>query len=681
MSANGISTLATKEAKQKAKLDLAQLKRKGYTLYIDGTANFGSAQFSGSNYLSVSNAAFTFTGNFTVEGWYYPTNVTGSHSLFCLGPDPANRYVFALSGTSVSSNLYGFGSTNYTSTVPINTWTHIAVVRSGSTVSVYINGTASATTDTQAGTIGNGTLNIGADAANGALFVGKISNFRVVKGTAVYTQTFTPPLSPLTAIDGTQLLLNTAVGAGFLTDISVNGFTLTNTGSVASSASGPGPDTSAPFYRIGNEYDITELPTQYTGNSLTDHINETGLIYGRPWVQFLPSDLFSAGEEGAWFDPGDIATLFQDTAGTVPVTTAGQSVALMKDKSGRSHNATQATAGYRPTWQIDPYGYGYLLFDGVNDYMVTGNIDLTGTAQVTASVGLLVDTTNRAAGIRKTTYTGYWANSPTFFNTATSTGNTVATNFTIASEPSTTSEQYFGTFLADYTGTWTFTITSDDESALWIGDTAGFGYTIANASAVASYSGPGTATINMVAGQYYLIRVMYGNGPSTGSLNVTYAHTGQSATNDFTGKLFYDPAGGAISTGTDVTSVNGTFLIGAPSSTADHSFYLRGTSTIQARVQNVVSGDDILTGVFDISQATKELELVPRLSGTVETDISWLGTNAGTGNFGNRPLYIGAIGGSATYFKGNIYGIVVRGALSNNTQLTATEAWINRKLD
>ena len=168
---------------------------------------------------------------------------------------------------------------------------------------------------------------------------------------------------------------------------------------------------------------------------------------------------------------------------------------------------------------------------------------------------------------------------------------------------------------------------------------------------------------------------------ATGSLNITYAHTDQTATNDFTGKLFYDLPGGAISTGTDVTSVNGTFLIGAPSSTADHSFYLRGTSTIQARVQNVVTGDDILTGVFDISQSTKELELIPRLSGITETDISWLGTNAGTGNFGNRPLYIGAIGGSATYFKGHIYGIVVRGALSNNTEITKTEAWINRKID
>jgi hypothetical protein len=37
MSANGISTLATKELRQKAKLDLASLKRQGYTLNDDGT--------------------------------------------------------------------------------------------------------------------------------------------------------------------------------------------------------------------------------------------------------------------------------------------------------------------------------------------------------------------------------------------------------------------------------------------------------------------------------------------------------------------------------------------------------------------------------------------------------------------------------------------------------------------
>jgi len=455
-----------------------------------------------------------------------------------------------------------------------------------------------------------------------------------------------------------------------LAQLKRKGYTLAANGTVIS-----GPDTGAIFYRSRNEYDITELPTQYSGvgNGLIDNINETGLILGRPWVTFLPSDLFAAGEQGVWFDPGDIATLFQDTAGTIPVTTAGQSVALMKDKSGRGHDATQSTAAYRPTWQIEPYGYGYLLFDGSNDYMATNNINLTGTAQVTASVGLLVDATNRAAGIRRLTYSGDWAGTVSFFNTATSTGNNVATNFTIASEPTNTSEQYFGLLLADYTGTWTFTMNSDDLASLWIGDTAAFGYTTGNAL-VSTNNNTASGTINLVAGQYYPIRVMYGNGGGPGSLGLTYSHTGQTASSDYTGKLFYDPAGVAICTGGDPNNVNGTFLIGAPSSAADHSFYLRGTSTIQARVQNVVTGDDILTGVFDISQSTKETELVPRLSGTVEANISWVGTTAGTGNFGNQPLYIGSLSGGGTYFKGHIYGIVVRGALSNNTQITNTEA-------
>ena len=463
-----------------------------------------------------------------------------------------------------------------------------------------------------------------------------------------------------------------------LAQLKRKGYTLAANGTVIS-----GPATSAIFYRSRNEYDITELPTQYSGvdNGLIDNINESGLILGRPWVTFLPADLFAAGEQGAWFDPGDIATLFQDVAGTIPVTTTGQSVALMKDKSGRGHDATQSTLANRPTWQTNPYGYGYLLFDGVNDYMVTNNINLTSTAQVTASVGLLVDDTNRAAGVRRLTYSGDWNGTVSFFNTATSTGNTVATNFTIADEPETTSEQYFGLLLADYTGTWTFVLSSDDAAKLWIGDTAAFGYTSGNALAASTFGSNGTGTISLVAGQYYPIRVMYGNGGGPGSLDLTYAHTGQTATNNFTGKLFYDPAGVAIGTGGDPNTVNGTFLIGAPSSAADHSFYLRGTSTIQARVQNVVTGDDILTGVFDISQSTKETELVPRLSGTTETDISWVGTSAGTGNFGNQPLYIGSLGGSGVYFKGHIYGIVVRGALSNNTQISNTEAWINRKLD
>ncbi len=58
--------------------------------------------------------------------------------------------------------------------------------------------------------------------------------------------------------------------------------------------------------------------------------------------------LFSNGERGAWFDPSDMSTLFQDAAGTVPVTAVEQPVGKILDKSGRGNHATQATTTKRP---------------------------------------------------------------------------------------------------------------------------------------------------------------------------------------------------------------------------------------------------------------------------------------------------------------------------------------------
>jgi hypothetical protein len=47
----------------------------------------------------------------------------------------------------------------------------------------------------------------------------------------------------------------------------------------------------------------------------------------------IPAILFANGEQGAWYDPSDLSTLFQDSAGITPVTTAGQPVGLTLDKS------------------------------------------------------------------------------------------------------------------------------------------------------------------------------------------------------------------------------------------------------------------------------------------------------------------------------------------------------------
>lgn len=102
---------------------------------------------------------------------------------------------------------------------------------------------------------------------------------------------------------------------------------------------------------------------------------------------FNPLSLFTAGEQGVWFDPSDLTTLFQDDAGTVPVTTDGQAVALMRDKSGNANHAAQTVVGSRPLYRTSA-GLSWLEFDGVDDFMVTGSINLTATDEVSLFAGI-----------------------------------------------------------------------------------------------------------------------------------------------------------------------------------------------------------------------------------------------------------------------------------------------------
>ena len=86
--------------------------------------------------------------------------------------------------------------------------------------------------------------------------------------------------------------------------------------------------------------------------------------------RFDPASLFANGEQGAFYALSDLSTLFQDDAGTTPVTAPGQAVGRVLDLSGNGNHATQATAEARPVYQTDGTLH-WLEFDGVDDFLVT----------------------------------------------------------------------------------------------------------------------------------------------------------------------------------------------------------------------------------------------------------------------------------------------------------------------
>ena len=104
----------------------------------------------------------------------------------------------AVAGNSIQSAT-GVGMT-------VGQWTHVAAVRSGSTMTLYVNGTSVGST-TNSSNLTDTLFRIGSAGYTGDYFTGYISNVRVVKGTAVYTGSFTPSTTPLTAVSGTSLLL------------------------------------------------------------------------------------------------------------------------------------------------------------------------------------------------------------------------------------------------------------------------------------------------------------------------------------------------------------------------------------------------------------------------------------------------------------------------------------------
>ena len=185
----------------------------------------GSGYFPSSSYLSVPyNVALNLvSGDFTIETWFYCAALTASWQII-LDKDGVNgaayaQYGFSISSTGILFATLGNGAgltpslTDYGNNTPVtlNMWNHVAMVRTGTTIKVFLNGAQiNSTAQVTAMSDGGKPLLLGYQTGQSSAFYfnGYIANTRIVKGTAIYTAAFTPPTLPVTAVSGTSLLTN-----------------------------------------------------------------------------------------------------------------------------------------------------------------------------------------------------------------------------------------------------------------------------------------------------------------------------------------------------------------------------------------------------------------------------------------------------------------------------------------
>ncbi len=191
-----------------------------------------SGYFDGSgDYLSVAHNAVLNLGSndWCIEFWVYKTNSTDSVLLTKRPNNGTAAYpnIYAQNATQKIGIELGGATILTTSSITLNAWNHIAVVKSGTAsnnVKCYINGVADATTATLSSAITSNTnpLILGGD-TNANYLTGYMASCRVTNGSPVYLNNFTPSKTPLTSTGDTAFLCNFA-NCGIFDSSSINNF-------------------------------------------------------------------------------------------------------------------------------------------------------------------------------------------------------------------------------------------------------------------------------------------------------------------------------------------------------------------------------------------------------------------------------------------------------------------------
>ena len=224
---------------------------------------------SDQQYLTISNAddRFNATADFTYEVWVKFTSkrFNGQRLAPFFGGQQHdyaalidNRIGMRLNSNGVCSGDRTFGNT---STIDTDIWYHIAYVRSGSAVSLYLDGTLLGTTECaqEDGSvkgvwmINANTINIGAIFWNTSYLDGYIGGMRYVVGAALYSGDFTPQLG-WEKTNETILLMNIKNEGAAFTDESDYSNTINVNGSSSSPTfvAGNGPTLPADILLSGD---------------------------------------------------------------------------------------------------------------------------------------------------------------------------------------------------------------------------------------------------------------------------------------------------------------------------------------------------------------------------------------------------------------------------------------------
>jgi hypothetical protein len=176
-----------------AKVSTVQYKYGTASMFFDGTGDY--LYRNGTSNLFVANS------DFTVECWVYLNSNSGTQIFvgygvvpwyLCIGDISAGKAQFTWS-SSAPINYHATGTT----TLSTGQWYHIAGVRYGSNIYLYVNGIqeANAAISGSPRNPSTNALSVGAFASGVSTLNGYLDDVRITKGIARYTSNFTPPTS------------------------------------------------------------------------------------------------------------------------------------------------------------------------------------------------------------------------------------------------------------------------------------------------------------------------------------------------------------------------------------------------------------------------------------------------------------------------------------------------------